>query len=110
LSATQTQAPPALPKDVCPHCGTLAGYKPAIKLKQSFSLIAFLTGGIWGVILLNAGRAKRVKCNACEGIFTVCPPSSKILLFVLLWVVLAPGFIIIAFYLIHELWSLLRGS
>jgi hypothetical protein len=110
LSATETQSPPALPNDICPHCGTLAGYKPAIKLKQSFSLIAFLTGGIWGVILLNSARAKRVKCNACERIFTVRPPSSKILLLLLLWLLLAPGFIVIAFYLIHELWSLLRGT
>jgi hypothetical protein len=100
--------PPAIPKNTCPHCGALAGHKPAIKLGKSFSLTAFITGGIIGVVLLNAGRAKRVRCNACGGVFKTRTPASIISL-LFFWLFIAPGLIVLTFFLLHELWSVIRG-
>jgi hypothetical protein len=92
-----------------PDCGAFAGHKPVIKLHESFNPIAFLVGGALGVVLLNAGRQKRVQCNACGEIFSIRPASAKISL-VLFWLLFGPGILLICLYLAHALWTTFTGS
>jgi hypothetical protein len=100
--------PPVISKSACPVCGAFAGHKPAIKLGQSFSVMAFLAGGIFAVLLLNAGREKRVQCNACGAIFSIRPTASKISL-LLFWLLVAPGVLLLCFYLAYILWTTFKG-
>ena len=101
--------PPPIPPDTCPACGAYAGHKPAIRLKESFNVFALIGGGIFAVVLLNAGRAKRVQCNACGALFSIRPPGSKIML-LFFWLLVAPTILFIAAYLAYQLWTLLTGS
>jgi len=55
--------PPAArkPRPVCPECGAGGDFKPAVELRGSFSLLAFLAGGLIAVLFRNAGRERRVQ-------------------------------------------------
>lgn len=90
-SAKQTTA--------CPACGALDGYKPTIELRGSFSLVAFLAGGLLAVLFRNAGRPKRVQCNKCGALFNIRTPSSKVSL-VIFWLLVAPTVILIIILLL----------
>jgi hypothetical protein len=73
-------APPAISKNACPVCGAFAGHKPVIRVRETHDFITLFFGGVPGLALMIAGRAKRVKCNACGATFNIRPTSSKIYL------------------------------
>ena len=88
----------------CPKCGAFDGYEPAIGLRDSFNFFALATGGILGLIFLNAGRAKRVRCNKCKAIFSVRPPFSKVAR-VIFWVLVGPTTLVLIAYFVSVLVS-----
>jgi uncharacterized Zn-finger protein len=89
----------------CPACGALTGHKPILKLGSSFSWTALFGGGILAVMLLNAGRAKKVQCNACGSVFKIRPPLSVISL-MLFWLLVAPMITFLVVFLVRGLWMM----
>jgi len=96
--------PPVISKDACPVCGAFAGHKPAIRLRESHNYIALLFGGIPGLVLVTAGREKRVQCNACGARFSIRPTSSKICLLIF-WLLIAPLVLVCLVCFLHFLWT-----
>lgn len=82
----------------CPHCGATDTCTPALQLRSSFSLGAFLMAGIFGVIFRNSSRPRRLRCAHCETVFSVRTPGSKLSL-VVFWLLVAPGFLFVAWVL-----------
>lgn len=95
--------------DACPLCGEFAGHKPVVKLRESFNWMAFFGGGIFAVILLNAGRSKRVQCNACREIFSIREPLSIISL-IAFWLLIAPIALSLIAFVIYLLWTFATGK
>lgn len=77
------------PKVRCPACGAADNYAATVELRGSFSILAFLAGGILAVIFRNAGRPKKVRCNKCDVIFDIHPPLSKMSR-VIFWLLIGP--------------------
>jgi hypothetical protein len=94
---------PAKPTTPCPACGALDGYKPAVEVRGSFSLLVFLAGGLCAVLFHNAGRPKRVLCNKCGALFTIRTPLSRVSS-VIFWVLVAPTIILLFFLLVALLY------
>jgi hypothetical protein len=97
----------ASPKVTCPQCGAADDFTQVIDTRGSFSLPAFLFGGLIAVIFRNAGKARRVRCNKCEARFYVSSPLSKISR-VIFWLLVTPTIIclgIVLIMIIHTLFS-----
>lgn len=82
--AVKTADVAVAPRFCCPSCGTADDYSPAVELRGSFSVPLFLLGGIFTVMLRNASRPKRVKCNKCGELFDIRPPVAMVWTF-LFW-------------------------
>jgi hypothetical protein len=81
----------------CPTCGAMDDFSFTVEPRGSFSLLAFLGGGLPAVIFRNMGRGRRVRCNKCEARFYVRSPFSKVAR-VCFWLLVAPTiFLLIAF-------------
>ena len=78
----------------CPACGVSDDYKPAVELRGSFNLLAFLAGGLLAVIFHNASRKKRVRCNKCGAFFSIQTRLSKLSL-VFFWLLVLPAIAVI---------------
>jgi RNase P subunit RPR2 len=83
-------------KTSCPKCGAVDNYRPAVALRSSFNLGTFLLGGIWAVMLRNAGSSRRVICSHCDALFDIQTPGSK-LSNVLFWLLISPVIFAIGF-------------
>jgi hypothetical protein len=107
---TEGDTPSAQPTKVgCPKCGTVDNYRAAVGLRSSFNLGTFLLGGIWAVILHNAGRPRRVMCAHCETLFDIRTPGSK-LSKGLFWLLISPVVLAVGFALLASIRALLsRG-
>lgn len=79
-------------KVVCPKCGAPDDYKPALELRGSFSWILFFAGGIWAVLIRNAGRTRKVRCDNCSAIFEIQPPLARTTRLIF-WVLVCPAII-----------------
>jgi ribosomal protein S27E len=82
----------APPKVTCPQCGATDDFTQVIDARGSFSIPAFLLGGLIAVFFRNAGKARRVRCNKCEARFYVFGPLSK-LARVIFWLLVTPAII-----------------
>src|ERR1700743_835625 len=76
-------------KITCPACAAVGDNTFTVTPRSSFSLLAFLSGGILAVLFRNAGGNRRVLCNRCDARFYVRTPLSRISL-VLFWLVVSP--------------------
>lgn len=85
--AIQTRASP--PRVVCPKCGAAGDFSDVVGTHASFSWPAFLAGGIFAVLFLNAGRMKRVRCNRCEARFYIRRPYTTVSRLIF-WILVAP--------------------
>jgi hypothetical protein len=102
-----SQAGVASPRVACPQCGAADDFTPVIDVRGSFSLFAFLFGGLIAVLFRNAGKARPVRCNKCEARFYVSSPLSKISR-VIFWLLVTPTIIclgIVLIMIIHTLFS-----
>jgi hypothetical protein len=91
----------------CPACGAVDDFTQVIDSRGSFSLPAFLFGGLIAVFFRNAGKARRVRCNKCDARFYVSSPLSKISR-VIFWLLVTPTIIflgIVLIMIIHTLFS-----
>jgi hypothetical protein len=79
----------AAPRVRCPACGAGDDYAPTVELRGSFSWLVFFAGGLFAVLLRNAGRRRKVRCNKCETLFDIRMPLSRVSL-VLMWVLICP--------------------
>jgi hypothetical protein len=95
----------ASPKVTCPQCGAADDFTPVLEVRSSFSLPAFLFGGLIAVLFRNAGRSRRVRCNKCEARFYVSSPLSKISR-VIFWLLVTPSIVILIIALIMIIRSL----
>jgi hypothetical protein len=98
---------PAKPTTVCPACGALDDYKPAVELSGSFSLLVFLVGGLFAVLFHNAGRHRRVQCNKCGALFNLRTPVSRVSR-VIFWLLVAPmliGIVLFLIFLLHTFFA-----
>jgi hypothetical protein len=100
------QAPPDLPatKVHCPTCGAADDYAATVELRGSFSWLVFFAGGIFAVLLRNAGRRRKVRCNQCQTLFEIHPPLAKLSL-VLFWLLICPTIICLLILLIALLFN-----
>lgn len=109
---TEAGAPPASVQQTkvsCPKCGAVDNYRAAVRLRSSFNLGTFLLGGIWAVILHNAGRPRRVMCGHCEALFDIRTRGSK-LSKGMFWLLISPVIFAIGFALLALIRALLsRG-
>jgi hypothetical protein len=105
LPDTESSVASAVPQSavVCPVCGA-HDYKAALALRGSFNWLVFFLGGFIAVIFHNASRQRRMQCNACGEFFDIRTALSKTSLIVL-WLLIAPTIIILAFGLIVGLFS-----
>ena len=87
------------PKVTCPQCGAADDFSPVLEMRSSFSLLAFLSGGLIAVLFRNAGRPRRVRCNKCEARFYVSSPLSKISR-VIFWLLVTPTIVVLIIALI----------
>jgi hypothetical protein len=91
----------------CPQCGATDEFTPVIDARGSFSLPAFLFGGLIAVMFRNAGKSRRVRCNKCETRFYISSPLSKISR-VIFWLLVSPAIFLLSLTLIaiiHALFS-----
>lgn len=95
----------ASPKVTCPQCGAADDFSQAIELRSSFSLPAFVFGGLIGVVFLNTGRPRRVRCNQCDTRFHISTPLSKVSR-VIFWLLVSPSIILLSIALILAIRSL----
>ena len=79
---------------ICPGCGVSGDYTFVVEPRSSFSLLAFLGGGLPAVFFRNAGRRRRVRCNRCEARYYVRSPLGKISQ-VIFWLLVAPTIIVL---------------
>jgi len=93
------------PKVTCPQCGAADDFTRLVELRSSFSLPAFLFGGLIAVLFRNAGKARRVRCNKCESRFYVSSPLSKISR-VIFWLLVTPTIICLGIVLIIIIYTL----
>jgi len=96
----------APPKVTCPQCGAADDFTQVIDSRGSFSLTAFLFGGLMAVFLRNAGKARRVRCNKCDARFYVSSLLSKISR-VIFWLLVAPSIICLGILLIMIIHTLI---
>ena len=94
----------ASPRVTGPQCGAADDFTPVLEVHSSFSLSAFLFGGLYAVLFWNAGRPRRVRCNKCEARFYVSSPLSKISR-VIFWLLVTPSIILLIIALI----TIIRG-
>jgi DNA-directed RNA polymerase subunit RPC12/RpoP len=87
---------------VCPKCGEQDNYKPAIPLRGSFSVPAYLIGGLLGLLFFNASRKRRVQCNVCDAFFDIRSPYARVAL-VVFWILVLPTLLVFALLLISML-------
>lgn len=97
LAEPQSQVAP--PRATCPQCGTADDFTPVIDFRSSFSLPAFLFGGLLAVLFRNAGKARPVRCNQCETRFYVSSLFSKISR-VIFWLLVAPTIIVLIMFIL----------
>ena len=83
---------------VCPSCGAADSYKPAVELRGSFSLLAFLAGGLLAVAFRNFSQERRVQCNECANLFYIRSPFSKAAK-IMFWLLVSPTILVLAFLL-----------
>ena len=105
LAESPTGAAP--PRAICPQCGAADDFTPVIDARGSFSLFAFLFGGLIAILFRNAGKSRPVRCNKCEARFYVSSPLSKISR-VIFWLLVTPTIIVLFIALIlvvHGLFS-----
>jgi hypothetical protein len=76
-------------KVTCPGCGAADDYSHLVALRRSFSMVAFLFGGLIAVLFHNAGKPSRVRCNKCEVRFYIRSRLSKVAR-VIFWLLVAP--------------------
>jgi hypothetical protein len=88
----------------CPACGSPDDYKPALKLRGSFSWLTYLTGGFLAVLFQNASRTKRFQCNKCATFFSIGTPLTK-LSRIMFWLLVGPTVIALVAFLIAVLIS-----
>jgi hypothetical protein len=103
----ESSAGAAPPKVVCPQCGAADDFTRVIDARGSFSLPAFLFGGLFAVFARNAGKARRVRCNKCDARFYFSSPLSKISR-VIFWLLVTPSIIclgILLIMIIHSFFS-----
>ena len=86
-------------KITCPQCGVADDFKYLPELRSSFSLFAFLFGGLIAVLFRNAGKPRRVMCNKCETRFYISSPLSKISRLIF-WLLVTPSIIVLSIFLI----------
>jgi hypothetical protein len=84
---------------ICPACGAVGNYRPAIEPKRSHGLLAFLGGGFFAYVCLNSGRGRRVLCNKCEKGFYIRSPLSTAAR-VIFWLLVSPTIIVLAGWLL----------
>ena len=84
---------------VCPQCGEAEDFTHVMDFGGSFSLPAFLLGGLIGVMLRNAGKARAVCCNKCQTRFYLSTPFSKISR-MMFWFLVTPTIIFLILALI----------
>jgi hypothetical protein len=94
---SQPQAAPA--SAACPQCGAEDDFRPVVDVRSSFSLPAFLFGGLIAVLFRNAGKSRPVRCNKCQTRFYISSPLSKISR-VIFWLLVAPSIILLGIALI----------
>ena len=106
LSVPKVISPPVPPKPkvLCPTCGAPDNYQDCIALRGSFSWVVFFLGGFIAVLFRNAGRERRVQCNACSAIFGIRSLLSKLSL-VIFWLLILPGIIALVLVLFGALFS-----
>jgi hypothetical protein len=78
-----------------------------VELRNSFSWLAFLAGGILAVLFRNAGRRRKVRCNKCEALFDIRTPLSKVSL-VIFWLLICPtivGLIVLLVAVLSSIFS-----
>src|SRR5256885_15514872 len=75
---SQPQATVAKATRCCPHCGKAGDYQPAVALKKSWSLVAFLLGGFILMMVHSLSRRQKVQCNQCSGFFYVHTVRSRV--------------------------------
>jgi hypothetical protein len=95
----ESQAAVTTSKVDCPQCGATDDFTHLVEVHSSFSLPAFLFGGLLAVIFRNAGRPRRVKCNKCNSRFYVSSPLSKVSR-VIFWLLVTPSIIVLSIALI----------
>ena len=91
----------------CPACGVPDGCQPAAELRGSFSLLAFLAGGLFAVLFHNASRPRKMQCNKCGSFFSIRTPFSKVSR-AIFWLLVAPtviGIIILLLRLLNILFT-----
>ena len=88
----ESQSSAAAPKIVCPQCGVADDFTQAIDIRGSFSLPAFLFGGLIAVLFQNAGKSRPVRCNKCDARFFVSTRLSKFSR-VIFWLLVTPTII-----------------
>jgi len=81
-------------KVTCPQCGAADDFSYLPEAHSSFSLTAFLFGGLVAVFLRNAGRSRRVRCNRCQARFSISRILNKVSQ-VLFWFQVAPRVILL---------------
>jgi hypothetical protein len=84
----------------CPACGVADDFTFTVEPRGSFSLPAFLAGGILAVIFRNFAHGRRVRCNKCEARFYYRSPLSKVSR-VIFWILVTPAIITLIVLLIH---------
>ena len=87
---------------VCPQCGEAEDFTHVMDFGGSFNLPAFLLGGLIGVMLRNAGKARAVCCNKCQTRFYLSTPFSKISR-MMFWFLVTPTIILLILALIASL-------
>src|SRR6516162_10534694 len=90
----------ATPKVICPNCGAADDFTQLLDARSSFSLPAFLFGGLIAVLFRNAGKSRPARCNKCETRFYVSSSLSKISR-VIFWLLVTPSIIVLSFVLIE---------
>lgn len=96
-----------VPEVTCPKCGAQDNYTEAMQLRSSFSLGAFLLGGIFAVMFRNTGKPTRVRCNQCETLFSIPTPGAKFSQLGF-WLLMIPGIlllVLVIYAIIHALFT-----
>jgi hypothetical protein len=109
LIASASNAGTAAEFEACPSCGAVGASKARIQLRSSFSLPAFLLGGLFAVMFRNASRGQKMQCQKCGTVFVVRSSLSKVSR-TLFWIIVTPPLVVLAAYLIHLLWSAFKGD
>ena len=86
----------------------MEGYKKAVDLRPSHSLLALFLGGIFAVWACNGGRPTRVQCNKCGAFFDVRTRGSRVSV-LLFWLLVAPAILVLAAFLFITLRALFVG-